>query len=176
MVHTQVSIGILFGLAILGVLVRFVIRTSRHRGLGWDDGLVSLAAIFLIVAMGICLKLLNTLYLVEAINKGKTIPFAEELPDLLGLLKWATIWAAMNYSAVYFVKFSFLYFFRVFLKGLSERITKFYWTSFGITVICWLYTILSPIIICPHFGADSGMLSLFLVLSTLRIYIKQLFS
>lgn len=115
-----------------------------------------LAGTSLVVAFGICLRLLDTLYLVEAMNKGLAIPFQEEIPQILDLIKWATIFAAMNWTSVYMVKFAFLNFFYTLIQGLPKRITRLYWATVGISIICWIYTVLDPIIICPHFGADSG--------------------
>ncbi|XXH05028.1 hypothetical protein Hte_011452 [Hypoxylon texense] len=151
--------GILFGSAVLSVAARLGIRIFGRRNIGWDDGLVLFATMALIVAFSVCLRLLNTLYLVEAMNKKAAVPFQEEIPDILDLSKWATVFAAMNWTAVYMVKFAFMNFFHVLIKGMSPRITRFYWATVGISIICWLYTILGPIIICPHFGASSAKCS-----------------
>jgi hypothetical protein len=150
-----ISISILFGTAILAVLTRFAIRIFKRRRVRFDDGLVLIATMALIAAYGLCLNLLPRLYLVEAINKKKIpFPFLEEIPVLLSTLKWATIFAAMNWTSVYMVKFAFMYFFHPLIVGLSRRVTRFYWTTVVLLAVFWIYTVLNPVIICPHFGAD----------------------
>ncbi|KAH7303052.1 hypothetical protein B0I35DRAFT_447282 [Stachybotrys elegans] len=149
-----ISGSILFGIAILCVLVRFIIR-ARSRRLRWDDGLVLIASAFLAAAFGLCLDLiLPTLYLIEALNAGLVFPFREEFADMITFSEWAAIWAAMNYGAIYFVKFAFLSFFHVLVRDMPRKVTVFYWASVGFTVACWIYTVLSLIIVCPHFGAE----------------------
>ncbi|KAF1993621.1 hypothetical protein P154DRAFT_557648 [Amniculicola lignicola CBS 123094] len=154
-----ISIGIFFGTAILSVCLRIGIRIFGGRRIRWDDILVILAAVFLTVAFGLLLKLLDTLYLIEAMNKKTAIPFREDIPNILELGKWAAVFATMNWSAVYVVKFAFMYFFHTLVVGLSKRIGRFFWTTLGILIVCWIYTVCNAFIICPHFGADAAKCS-----------------
>jgi hypothetical protein len=137
------------------VICRFAIRVFKRRKIRLDDGLVFAAALSLIAAYGLCLHVLPNLYLVEAINKRKIIPFREDIPRLLTILKWATIFAAMNWTSVYLVKFAFMYFFHPLIVGLSKRVTRFYWATVVLLVVFWIYTVVEPVTICPHYGASS---------------------
>ncbi|KAF2812735.1 uncharacterized protein BDZ99DRAFT_487147 [Mytilinidion resinicola] len=150
-----ISVSILFGSALLSVLARFAIRIFGRRQIRWDDGLVFLATIALIVAFGVCLKLLETLYLVEAINKKAAFPFREDMPKMLDLVKWLAVFAIMNWTSVYMVKFAFMYFFYTLFWGLSLKTVRIYCTSVGLLIVCWMYTVVNPII-CPHFGANAA--------------------
>ena len=147
-------------------MARFAIRIIGHRKIKWDDGLVLLATIELIAAFGLLLKVLNSLYLVEAMNQKVAYPFREDLHSLLRLTTWAYSFSALNWTAVYTVKLTFMYFFHVLILGLSQRITRLYWTTLCIQVISWIYTVVNPFIICGHFGASACQ---YLVIQTLFI-------
>ncbi|KAI9154664.1 hypothetical protein HJFPF1_07221 [Paramyrothecium foliicola] len=149
------SAGVLFGAAILCVIARFAIRFHRRRSPRWDDILVLLAASCLVAGFGINLRLLDTLYLVEAMNKTIIVPTGAELARIFDVLKWAAIFAAMNWSAVYLVKFAFFNFFHILIFNMPKKITRFFWFSVAFTIICWLYTVVTTIIMCPHFGKDA---------------------
>lgn len=143
-------------MAILCVSVRFAIRIFGRRKIGWDDGLVLIAFMALIAAFVVCHKFVTMLYLMAALRNEAVIVFQEELLEIKDVLKWANIFGAMNFTAVYMVKFAFLNFFYPLIQGMSLRITRFYWATVGISIVCWLYTVLNVIIVCPRFGADSG--------------------
>ncbi|KAI8954452.1 hypothetical protein F4801DRAFT_533231 [Xylaria longipes] len=151
-----VSVAVLFGAAMVSVAVRLVIRIFGRVPWRLDDGIVVLAAALLASGFATCLHNLDSIYLVEAINKGVTIPFQEELPKILSLQKWATITAGLVWTSVYVVKFTFLYFFHTLIQGMPRRITIFFWSTVGLTIIFWIFTVLDPVIICSHFGADSA--------------------
>jgi hypothetical protein len=142
-------------IAILSVIARFAIRTFSGRKIRWDDALVLLSSMMLTIAFGICHKMLGTLYLIEALFKKQIVPFREEVPKLQATLKWAIIFAVMNWTSVYLIKFTFMYFFHPLIFGLSRRIIRFYWITVGILTVCWIYTVLNPVIICSHLGASS---------------------
>ncbi|KAI1391050.1 uncharacterized protein F4822DRAFT_171120 [Hypoxylon trugodes] len=151
-----VVLSIFFGTAILCVVARFGIRFFGHRKIGWDDGFVLLAAIGLAAGFGVCIKMLNVLFLVEAINKKVVaFPFQEEVPQILEVTKWSAIFAVTSWTSVYLVKFAFMNFFYALIQGMPSRITRFYWSTVGISIVCWIYTVSSFFIVCPHFGADS---------------------
>ncbi|KAJ2985974.1 hypothetical protein NUW58_g5251 [Xylaria curta] len=154
-----VSLAVLFGVAMLSVVVRLAIRIFGRVPWRLDDGLVMIAAALLASGFATCLHNLDSLYLIEALNKGVAFPFQEELPMIQNLQKWATVTASIVWTSVYVVKFAFLYFFHTLVHGMPKRITRFYWATVGLTVIFWIYTVLNSVIICPHFGADAGKCS-----------------
>ncbi|KAF2742644.1 hypothetical protein M011DRAFT_529752 [Sporormia fimetaria CBS 119925] len=151
-----ISLGVLFGVAILSVIARFAIRLFGRRKIQLDDALVLLAAMMLAVAFAVVMKITDTMYLIEAMNKKVTIPFREEIPDVLDVIKWAFIFAAMNWTSVYLVKFAFMAFFRPLVFGSSRRLKQYYWAIIGILAVSWVYTIINPFIICPHFGIEAS--------------------
>ncbi|KAI0425061.1 hypothetical protein F5Y09DRAFT_322637 [Xylaria sp. FL1042] len=150
-----ISVSIFFGAAVLCVITRFVVRIFGRLRTRLDDGLVLLSVIALASSYAACMQELNGLYLLEAINKHLVIPLPEELPEISSIQKWSTIFAALNWTSVYLVKFTFLYFFYILVQGLGRRIKTLYWITVGLCVVFWIYTVLDPVIICPHFGADS---------------------
>jgi hypothetical protein len=144
----------------LSVLARFSIRIFGGRKIQWDDGLVLLSSLCLMIAFGVCHKLLNTFYLVEALNKQLTIPFREEFPHILDVAKWAFIFSSFNWTSIYLVKFTFMSFFHILTLGMSKRIMRYFWATVGILVVCYVYSVLNFAVICPHFGADVGQSAL----------------
>lgn len=138
------------------MLARFSIRIFGGRKISWDDGLVLLSSMCLIIAFSVCHRLLSTFYLIEAMNKKVAGPFREDIPQILDVAKYAFVFAIFNWTSVYLIKFTFMYFFHVLTIGLSVRITRFYWATLGIIVICWVYTVINFPIICPYFGAEAG--------------------
>ncbi|KAI1123773.1 hypothetical protein F5Y10DRAFT_269780 [Nemania abortiva] len=150
-----ISLSVLLGAAVLSVVTRLVVRVFGRVPWRIDDGLVVTAAALLISGFATCLHNLDNIYLIEAINKGVVFPFQEDLPKLLSILTWSTITASIGWTSVYLVKFAFLCFFHTLIQGMPRRITVLFWSTVGLSIIFWIYTILNPIIICPHFGADS---------------------
>ncbi|TRX90304.1 hypothetical protein FHL15_008849 [Xylaria flabelliformis] len=88
----MISLSVLFATAILSVVVRLAIRIFGHVPWSLDDSL-------------------NSIYLLEAINKGVVFPFQEDLTNILSIQKWSTNTAFLVWTSVYLVKFAFLYFF-----------------------------------------------------------------
>jgi len=151
-----ITTGLLFGLAILSVFVRFAIRIFGGRKIRWDDGLVLVSSLCLAVAFACVHKALNPFYLVEAINQRKTIPFREDIPAILDIPKWAFIFSIFGWNSIYLVKFAFMYFFHGLTLGLSVRVVRFFWITAGFLVIAWIYAVVNFVVICAHFGADAA--------------------
>lgn len=143
------------------MLARFAIRIFGGRKIKWDDGFVLISCIFLIASFVCVHKLLNTFYLVEAMNQKIAIPFREDVPAILEVPKWAFMFSVFTWTSLYFVKFAFMYFFYPLTLGLSIRIMRFYWVTVGFLVVCWIYAVVNFAVICPHFGADAGQLALY---------------
>jgi hypothetical protein len=123
--------------------------------LRWDDILVFTATILHSIGFGVTIKVLRALYLVEAFNKRLVLPQGFELLDVLDVMKWATVFGTMNWSAIYMVKFAFFYFFHVLIVDMPRHITCYYWISVIFTIVCWIFALLSPFIVCHHFGSDA---------------------
>jgi hypothetical protein len=138
------------------VLARFAIRIFGGRKIRWDDGFVLVSCLCLIVAFVCVHKLLNTFYLIEAMNQRKTIPFREDIPAILDTPKWAFIFSTFNWTSLYLVKFAFMNFFHTLTRGLSVKIMRFYWITVGFLVLCWIYAVINFVVICPHFGTDAA--------------------
>ncbi|KAI1738017.1 hypothetical protein F4680DRAFT_450415 [Xylaria scruposa] len=155
----KISLSVLFGTAIFSVVVRLVIRIFGHVPWSLDDGLVVTSAALLASGFATCLHKLDTIYLIEAINKGVAFPFQEDLANILSVQKWSTITAFLVWTSVYLVKFTFLYFFHILVRGMPRKIRVFFWSTVGLSVAFWIYTVLEPLIICPHFGADAAKCS-----------------
>ncbi|KAI1165530.1 hypothetical protein F5B18DRAFT_649488 [Nemania serpens] len=151
-----ISLSVLFGVAILSVVVRLVARIFAHVPWRLDDGLVITAAALLASGFATCLHNLDNIYLLEAINKDVVFPFQEDVSNILSILKWSTITTFLVTTSLYLVKFTFLCIFHTLVQGMPRRITRFFWLTVGLSVIFWIYTILGPVIICPHFGADAA--------------------
>ncbi|KAH3996200.1 hypothetical protein HBH98_116440 [Parastagonospora nodorum] len=150
-----ISTSILFGFAILSVLARFAIRIFGGRKIKWDDGFVLISCICLIISFACVHKLLNTFYLVEAMNQKMVIPFRDDIPAILDVPKWAFMFSVFTWTSLYFVKFAFMYFFYPLTLGLSIRTLRLFWVTVGFLVVCWVYAVVNFAVICPHFGANA---------------------
>ncbi|KAI0377023.1 hypothetical protein F5Y04DRAFT_292257 [Hypomontagnella monticulosa] len=151
-----ISASFLFALAMFCVISRFIIRIFGRLRIRLDDGLVLLAAAMLAVAFAACLQELDALYVLEALNKKIIVPTADELPLISNVQKWSIIFATFNWTSVYLVKFAFLYFFHTLVQGMPRWIVRFFWMTVCLSVVFWVYTVLNPIIICPHFGNEAS--------------------
>ncbi len=142
------------------MLARFAIRIFGNRKVRWDDGFVLVSSICCLIAFACCHKLLNTFYLIEAMNQKTIIPFREDISAILDVSKWAFMFSTFNWTSLYLVKFAFMYFFHALTLGLSTRIIRFFWITVGFLVICWIYAIVNYVVICPHFGGNASQLAL----------------
>ena len=71
---------------------------------------------------------------------------------------WQFAYMAMLWTAIYFVKLSFLVYFRPLLRSMPIAMVRYYWFAIAFSVACWILSTLQYLIPCHYFGKESGML------------------
>ncbi|KAK7937724.1 uncharacterized protein PG986_014592 [Apiospora aurea] len=169
-------VGASFGLSILSVFARVWIRFRTRRKLSADDYFLFFAAACLIVSTVLLYRLCDQLYLATAVQKDKTIVLElnlAELNDLIqnGMKDYSTF-LILAWTTTFFVKFSFLAFFRELVHRVAS-IQYYYWSVVGLTVVSWMFLVAEPFILCPYFGAASFASIAIIVLHRAKIRTKQ---
>jgi len=141
----------------LSVVARVAIRLKTLRRLSLDDYLLFFAAVALTVATGLLYGILDRLYLSGALQKNPVLAFSISSKTLFHLLNTAAqlfhTFLIFAWTATFFVKFSFLAFFRQLIW--KTKIQRYYWFVVGFTVFTYLFLISEPFILCPDYGIDS---------------------
>ncbi|BAE63463.1 unnamed protein product [Aspergillus oryzae RIB40] len=149
-----ISTGVFFALAIVGVIVRFVLRfgVQKHKFQA-DDGVLIVATVFLVASTVVMYhKTVYIMYLVDAIALGRL-----EVPANMVELSnedhtWTLATLMLTWCAICAVKFFFLVFFRKLIDRL--RLWQIYWWfaclfNFGLLV----FGLVAFWVTCPHRGA-----------------------
>lgn len=153
----QISTSVLFAVALLAVMTRFIIRFYvQKQKLLIDDG-------FLVIALGCLLTSLAAMYtevldrmyyIVELQNEAPGVTRTEDwLMIYHQFHKWVTICNMAGWCAVMAIKFSFLFFFR----RLAERLQYFnYYCGFLIVynIGCLGHGVAVYYIGCPFYFDD----------------------
>ncbi|KNG90106.1 hypothetical protein ANOM_002096 [Aspergillus nomiae NRRL 13137] len=149
-----ISTGVFFALAIVGVIVRCVLRFRvQKQKFQLDDGVLLLATAFLVAStVAMYDKTVYIMYLVEAIALGRM-----EVPaNMIELSdedhKWTMTTLMLIWCAICAVKFFFLVFFRKLIDRL--RVWQIYWwfaCLFNLGL--WVFGVVAFWATCPHLGA-----------------------
>lgn len=146
--------GVFFALSILSVVARVAIRLKTLRRLSLDDYLLFMAATALTVTTGLLLHSCDRIYLSAALQKDPALAFLISSELLMDLLNHATqqfhTFLILAWTAIFFVKFSFLAFFRQLIW--KTRVQRYYWAVVGITIVSYLFFVAEPFILCSEFG------------------------
>ncbi|KAK4187179.1 hypothetical protein QBC35DRAFT_452600 [Podospora australis] len=153
----KATVGTFFGLALLSVVARVVIRLRTLKRLSLDDYLLFFAATSLTAATGLVYTICDRLYLSAALQKDPVLAFSINSVVLFDLLDHAAqqfhTFIILAWTATFFVKFSFLAFFRQLIW--KTRVQRYYWAVVGITIVSYLFLVAEPFILCPDFGIES---------------------
>ena len=102
---------------------------------------------------------MDSLYLVEAITEGQ-IPSGVDLLTIesegIRMHKLSVVFLVLGWTAVFAVKFSFLFFFR----ALTSRVRhmEFLWRGVvAMTIIAWLACCITSVTGCPYFDERGSM-------------------
>ncbi|KAI9799663.1 MAG: hypothetical protein M1826_005481 [Phylliscum demangeonii] len=147
--------GIMAGLAISAAVVRTVHRLRSHRRLFVDDLFLFIACVFL-AAGTILLFLASTDLYLSTSNwiLSLATDFQEVLKSGVRLQLRAFAYACMTWTAIYAVKLSFLFFFRVLVERI--RYMTIYWRIvLGATMVAFGVCVCEAAMECPYFDAES---------------------
>ncbi|KAI1129674.1 hypothetical protein F5Y10DRAFT_237724 [Nemania abortiva] len=154
----QVTVGVFFGVALLSVLVRAAIRLTTSKRFFLDDYLLFTAAAFLAGTTGLAYYLCDAFYIATVIsNEGQSAFFQlnpHQTDQILDYALLENIFLALAWTATFFVKFSFLAFFKQMIFSV-DRIHYYYWGVVIFTVISYLFLVGEAFILCHEWRLGS---------------------
>ena len=147
-------LGAFSGIAIISATTRILIRFRHLKGVRVDDYLFLAAAIFKVVADGF----LFTSYAHQPLaayhvrNKGNLNK--AYIQQLGTQLTFAELNELFDWSTIFFIKLSFLFYFRI----LLDRLPKFqvwWWMNLGLLLPTTIVMICATFIVCPYLGIST---------------------
>lgn len=147
----QGVLGTFSGIAIFSAAIRLIIRFRQLKAVRIDDYLFLAAAMFKVTADG----LLFACYAHEprAAYRGiQEAKFNKAIIQKLGnQLTFAQLTDVFGWSTIFFIKLSFLFYFRI----LVNRLPKFqvwWWMNLGLLLPTTALMMCATFIVCPHLG------------------------
>lgn len=167
----QVLLGFFFGLSSLSVMGRMVTRIYTRRRLFLDDAFVGFGLACLGSATVLCLGMVHTLFVVEAIQRYSDIVISlDQVKPLLNAMAIGVSVSCLTWTTMFAVKFSFLILFWHLIQRTSKWLNRYFWTVTGTCVIGWMFVICEPFMLCHHFGAASCRSSLIFGVTSAQAY------
>lgn len=147
----QGVLGTFSGIAIISAAIRLIIRFRQLKGVRVDDYLFLAAATLKVVADG----LFFACYAHQPMTPHRDIEeakFNQAFIQMLGnQLTFAQLNEVFNWSAIFSIKLSFLFYFRI----LVDRLPKFrvwWWMILGLLLPTMALMTCATFIACPHLG------------------------
>lgn len=143
-------------IGLAAVIGRIVLYTKNRGKLYLDDYLVLFAAVCLVVESTILLYYCDMIYTIVLLmlNPLDIFQFGRlEILEVLDFLKWTNVFLVFSWTANYAIKFSFLAFFRVLVRGVSRRLNWYWWLVFVFTLASWLFNIVENFAHCGATGS-----------------------
>ncbi|KAI8945170.1 hypothetical protein F4801DRAFT_569290 [Xylaria longipes] len=154
----QVTVGVFFGIALLSVLARAAIRLRTQKRFALDDYLLFTAAAFLAGTTGLAYYLCDAFYIAMVIKKEGPLAFSQlnphQVDQVLDAALLQNIFLSLSWTATFFVKFSFLAFFKQMIFKV-DRIHYYYWGVVILTVISYLFLLGEAFILCHQWRLES---------------------
>lgn len=152
------TIGVFFGIALLSVFARAAIRWRTQKRFALDDYLLFIAAAFLSGTTGLAYYLCDAFYLAAVVIKdGQEVFFLltpHQADQVLDNALLENIFLALSWTATFFVKFSFLAFFKQMIFKV-DRIHNYYWGVVIFTIISYLFLVGEAFILCHEWRLES---------------------
>ncbi|KAL5390447.1 hypothetical protein PMIN02_006982 [Paraphaeosphaeria minitans] len=182
MVSLELSLGILFGLAMIACMGRMIIRLSSSGRLALDDGLLVFALFCLAFSTAIAYKIAPNYYIVQALVRGdpaaKIIASTQGYRKLTAHYNWTFANIVLSWTAIFFVKGSYLALFYPMMSVMSKHVLWFYWAAVAFSAASWFVLAFgSNFILCKELGTAAvkcyynnsrhGMLTMLAVTATL---------
>ena len=149
------SISVLFGLAVIATLTRFLTRLLSRGRLYTDDYFVLFALVCLCAGTGLMIHSYRIVFVDEAAATNATVVIAPGQLDLLfGSLGTIDALFCIMWTATFSVKASFLALFRQLIRRVLGRLTIYYWCTVVLTFLAWGFFESEDFIVCPYFRAQ----------------------
>lgn len=152
--HWQIVIGILFILAMIGMIAKTAFQLRAQKRIRLEDAFLIYACVFLAAGTGVLYSLSKSLYgpdkCLQTHDSGPVPPL--EASNLTGSQQKQFCFVILTWIAIYCVKFSFL----LFLRQLVDRIwgMLLFWRAVVAFAIISLFVCISePFFSCAYFGA-----------------------
>lgn len=159
---TQLSLSLLFALALLALLGRILIRLTSRGKLQLDDFLLLFAVVCLSSSTAIMFKVAPNYYLTQALIRGDEDAIAIAGPRLKTLAQhynWTVANIILSWTAVFGVKASYFALFYPMMSVMSRRVVWFFWASVGLSAVAWFVLAFgSNFILCKELGTAAGKL------------------
>jgi hypothetical protein len=145
---SQIVIWALCVAATLFLASRIAVRMIKKGRLRQNDYFLLVALPFLYIGTGLLQSELDTLYFSRGMGnemQGITIPPTGASSRLIGSIE--LLWVS-----IFCVKFCFLAQFKFYKPPyayLSLHLTRHWWTAVGICVAALIFTLVTPIVLCP---------------------------
>lgn len=144
----------LFTTSILVAVARTIIRLHYQKRLFFDDVFLAIAVLSLCAALILLFFFSSSMYMIEMRtieNPSDETPSPQLIAELSRYSRLSNTYIALLWSAIYSVKFSFLFFSRVLVRRL--RTTVLYWRAISVvTIVTWAYAVVTVFMNCPHLG------------------------
>ena len=159
---TKTTTIVFFVFAILSVVARTTIQLRYKKKFSIDDGFLYFAVICLCAAVGLLWSFTEAMYFNQALFlNSSSSDFPSNYQALLDFLahrfhKTSAAYLILAHTAIFAVKFSFLFFFRVLVRRVRKMIV-YWWTVFSIMIVVWVVTLVVDILPCPYFDLRAGI-------------------
>ena len=156
----QVTSVILFITSIVFTIGRIVIRWHYKRNLAVDDAFLVFAVLCLTVSLVLLFQLISTMYLIEALltRSPSVIVPSDIFEQISRLHRLEYPFAVMCFTAIFAVKFSFLFLFKALIHNVC-KMTIYWWVVFWTTAAGWVLVIVETFLYCPFADHKSRKLS-----------------
>ncbi|KAI0448311.1 hypothetical protein F5B21DRAFT_518998 [Xylaria acuta] len=153
----RVTVGVFFGIALLSAFARGAIRFKTQRHLSLDDYFLFVATVFLVAATGLLYTLCDGFYLSTLVSQDPAIFFqltAQQARLIVNNALQENIFLSLAWTATFFVKFSFLAFFKQMIWRV-DKMRYYYWSIVVLTVLSYLFLFSEAFILCHDFGVNT---------------------
>ncbi|KAF7502321.1 hypothetical protein GJ744_006131 [Endocarpon pusillum] len=152
----KIAVGILFGLAVLCLLLRILIRLVIRRRLFLDDSFLIFSFVCLTGSTVILYKRIYMIYLEFSMMAGDptaSILAFQQKDELLKQSKWSLAYFLFLWTSIFAVKWCYFAFFYPLLRAMWKWIIYYYWFAIIFSISSWMFLVLGErLIACPYIG------------------------
>ncbi|KAB2571176.1 hypothetical protein DBV05_g10173 [Lasiodiplodia theobromae] len=91
----------------------------------------------------------------KAIANGIIIPDAADIEEQTQVMLITAVFVDTSWTAIFCVKFSFLALFKMLIRNVSTRLSRYFWCVVVATALTWAFLVSETFILCSRFGWDS---------------------
>ena len=149
------AIWVICSIALVTVGARIVIRFITRRKLFLDDYFLLFAMPCIVVATSMLQWGAHAFFANKAIANGIIIPDAADIEEQTQVMLITAVFVDTSWTAIFCVKFSFLALFKMLIRNVSTRLSRYFWCVVVATALTWAFLVSETFILCSRFGWDS---------------------